>query len=186
MSRTPYDEDLLQYGIEAYNVIANVRAELRRTGFREFPTPNEEGEPTTPADIGIMTDRELGLLYDQFGQWYDFLTQQVIIYEACVKQAKQILQLAEDSCKKDLTGSVESIKTQARTSQEYLDANGEFLEYEIKLACFKDRRSRINNALTRISRHITLRMEAGDKYRRGQNVQSYRPKRPRPKGAIGG
>jgi hypothetical protein len=166
----------VEIGMGSYNVLQKIREELDKTGFREMEKPTES-EPPPPAGLGDRTDRELGDLYDEYGVWWEYLSNNITMLEVCVEQAKQLKEMAYAYAKQTAAGAKAERGETAKLDIDFITANSDHLDLSCLLNAQKSRLHRIGKGMERISRHITLRQDGTGHLKRGHNVGGYRPRR---------
>lgn len=147
---------------------------LRETGFRTTRIPSEF-EPAVPKNLNAMAPDKLGNLFDQFGEWFDFLIREEAMISNELAKAKHIERLTKRYViERKIPGPVTQREGKALLDRDVVFTMAAVARIQEKQRILSARIDSIQGTLRRISRHIALRDPSADLWLRSQSLNAGR------------
>mgnify|MGYP000022243047 FL=1 len=133
-------------------------------------------EPDFPDRISTVGDHELGDLLHEQSEWAGHLEERLAEYTAQLRIYKEL----KDRIERKLLltseqGKVTSKKAEARTSPEFIEANGKIALFEAIVDLIQAAINKANRRYTNLSRQISLRGQDFDRTQRNNNASYGNP-----------
>ena len=171
------DDEAYTYAVGAYAQMNAIHDYLRQHGWRELAITELPGEsPPFVGDTTTMSERDLERLYDQCGQWYEYLSQEVMILRDAVDEADKKL-TAKKSHGKLTDGEKPKTDRDLRLqlSRGFINVSADHLQLKRMHRAMETRLNNVRKSMERISRHFSIRMDGADQFSRRENVRNFRP-----------
>lgn len=168
-----YDKAKAHYS----SIFSSAQSVFDQLGIGCSPPPGES-IPASPSGLDSLTSEQLGVRYDTFMQWYAYLTDQVAIYQALVKERRAWLGYVESRLLMTTYKTI-SPKTDrdhcVQLDIGYVECQADLLALESTLIGFEAQQKRISKNLNQLSRWITIRTVQSGIFGRAETLNSLRP-----------